>query len=773
LQPGERVGSWQVEGLLSTVGGEGQIYTCSRDGQTAVLKYYFAPKSDTEVIEKVKAVRNPHIISILDYGDYQGRFYTVLEYAQGGALDDRGDDGSYKYLPISEEDAPDIVAQVIDAFNACHRAGIIHRDIKPGNLFYRTVATLPGGKLKGEGILVGDFGIASLFDAEAGMSKHLTKTGARTEGYAPPEALGGRLGIESIIGKEYDYYSLGVTLWVLLTGKEPFVDENGRAKQAGQIINETTQGKTALILLARSPNLSASMKKLIRGLLTVRHDKRWGYDEVRRHLAGDKNVDVVTETQALPPVDIGGDICTSYKEIAEAILRHPEEGKQYVFKNLANDLVKVDPKFSAQVAEVIDDFSKQGRIDEGAVFAACRLCPNLAFPLDHGLSIMPEAEKALSLKDVFKILESDEDAILPYLRDPKRGFYAYLEASGLGDHARKIKEVVNASSENKLRRDSFRAVPRIIAAFQLDEGIRPFQDGVHNEDTLRGLDDLHTLPDHLKARTLIFIERNYGILPAWLEIVSGKDLDDWLTLVRDQRDFIDKQDKWQYFSKFIAANDAEFYDFYIEELKRDPAAALKGAAYLKKRGKTVHLNRLIDYFWQDLFQRNLWEAARTWLLLIDKARLEGLSNPWSFYQAQIGITYWEESAQNKAVKYLQEAWALNRKGCDAAGDPYALYLGVDYMRRKKYADAVPLFMDAVTAQPDNSIAWFYKAACHLKTKQYTDAISCCDTVLNSNTADSVLGGKVKARVYSIRSLAYRHEGNIPKAESDEVMARAQ
>jgi len=538
LRPGEEVGGVRVDSLLSTSGGEAEIYLCKKGGENFVLKYYYTKKANREAEEKIKSFSHQNIISILDCGEYNGRFFAILEYASGGALDDKLPDGSYKYLPVSEKEAQQIVRETVNAFEACHKVGIIHRDIKPGNLFYKNQEALPNGKYKGTGLMVGDFGIASVFEVDAGMSKHMTETGAKTEGYAAPEAYSG------VIGKEYDYYSLGVTLWVLLTGMEPFVNDKGQALYSGQITLDTIQGKTVDKLLSRSPKMSASMQKLIRGLLTVRHDKRWKYEEVTRHLAGE-NVELFTEVRTLPLIEIGGDNCSSYQEIARAIISHPEEGKKFVFENLVKYLIKIDEqKLADKLFDMIDSYSAESREDEGLVFVAYSLCPNMAFPLEHGLSIS-------SLEEMFTVLNTDPDAILPYLRDERRGFYAYLEVSGLGEHGKKVKEIVNATTGD------IRAVSRIIATFQ-GNVINPFQDGINNECRLASLEDMYNLPDYLKKRVMIFIERNYGLLPAWIENLTGKNLDIWFSLLTEKKDRLARWGAWEYFILFM--QDIESYD---------------------------------------------------------------------------------------------------------------------------------------------------------------------------------------------------------------------
>jgi serine/threonine protein kinase/tetratricopeptide (TPR) repeat protein len=536
LQTGEEVGGFRVDRLLSTSGGEAEVYLSKKGGENYVLKYYYTKKPNSEVEEKIKSFSHKNIISILGYGEYKDRFYAILEYAAGGALDDKLPNGKYKYMPVSEDDAKQIVRETLSAFEACHKMGIIHRDIKPGNLFYKKQEVLPNGKYKGSQLMVGDFGIASVFEVDAGMSKHMTETGAKTEGYAAPEAYSG------VIGKEYDYYSLGVTLWTLLTGLEPFVNEKGQAMYSGQITLDTIQGKTVDNLLKRSPKISASMQKLIRGLLTVRHDKRWKHDEVTRHLAGE-NIELFTEVRTLPLVEIGGDSCSSYQEIARALINHPEEGKNFVFKGrLLNYLIKIDQKLVDRLIEQIDNFSAENREDEGLVFIAYSLCPNMAFPLEHGLTIS-------SLQEMFTVLNTAPEAILPFLRDERRGFYAYLEVSGLGEHGKKVKEIVNATTGD------IRVVSRIIATFQGNE-IYPFQDGLNNGCKLASLEDIYNLPDFLKERVMIFIERNYGLLPAWIENLTGKNIDTWLATLSEQKKKIARWGAWEFFILFMQGLDA-------------------------------------------------------------------------------------------------------------------------------------------------------------------------------------------------------------------------
>jgi len=531
LQSGEEVGEFRIEGKLSASGGEAEIYLCKKGNERFILKYYYTKKPNLEVLVKIKSFSHQNINSILDYGEYKGRFFTILEYASGGALDDKMENGTFKYLPMSEDDALQVVRETINAFEVCHKNGIIHRDIKPGNLLYKNFVNLTDGKQKGSGILVGDFGIASIFEVDAGMSKHLTETGARTEGYAAPEVYSG------VIGSELDYYSLGITLWVLLTGMEPFVNEKGNTLYSQQIMLNAIQGKTIEDLLSRSPNISTFMQKLIRGLLIVQHDKRWKHNEVMRHLAGE-NVDIYKEVSTLQIIEIGGESCSSYQEIAQAIIKYPEESKKIIFGGtLLRYLIKIDQKITDQLTILIENYSAEKRQDECIVFVAYRLCPNMPFPLAHGISIS-------DLSELFTVLETAPEVILPFLRDEKKGFYAYLEAADLGEQGKKVKEIVNSTTgDSKL-------ISKIIAAFQ-GNVITPFMDGLNNGIQLTSIEDLYVLPDYLKERVIIFIERNYGLLPAWIENITGRNIDNWLQLITNNKEKITQWGSFEYFVLFL------------------------------------------------------------------------------------------------------------------------------------------------------------------------------------------------------------------------------
>ncbi|PKY70095.1 serine/threonine protein kinase [Brevibacterium ravenspurgense] len=149
------------------------------------------------------AVSDPGIAGVYDYGEETGAPYLVMEYVPGEALSaiiER--DGA-----MSEVDALNITAQAAQALDAAHKAGVVHRDIKPGNLLIT-----PDFRVK-----ITDFGIARVADQAP-----LTRTGQvmGTAQYLAPEQATGKGSVP-----QSDLYSLGIILYELLAGRRPFIGE--------------------------------------------------------------------------------------------------------------------------------------------------------------------------------------------------------------------------------------------------------------------------------------------------------------------------------------------------------------------------------------------------------------------------------------------------------------------------------------------------------------------------------------------------------------------
>jgi len=160
----------------------------------------------------VARLSHPNIVRIHDAGESEGGCpYLVMELVAGVALDERFPEGK----PVDVDRSLRLVRQVASALQDAHELGIVHRDLKLGNVLLMEPAGF------GDFVKVVDFGLAKLLDesALAGSDGRLTRAGAiyGTPEYMPPEQ-----GLGKAVDERADLYSLGVVLFRLLTGRLPY-----------------------------------------------------------------------------------------------------------------------------------------------------------------------------------------------------------------------------------------------------------------------------------------------------------------------------------------------------------------------------------------------------------------------------------------------------------------------------------------------------------------------------------------------------------------------
>jgi serine/threonine-protein kinase len=207
---GDRLGKWVIFKELGR-GGMGRVFLAQEEltGRQAALKV-LAAELAKEVgflqrfqreIESLSRLEHPNIVRFFESGCENGHYFYAMEYVEGYNLDQILD----KQGRLPWNDVLDIALQVAAALRHVHDHGIIHRDLKPSNLIRSTA-----GQIK-----LTDFGIAKVFAAV-----HLTATGGivGTAEFLSPEQAAGK-----VVGKRSDLYCLGCVLYMLLTGRPPFV----------------------------------------------------------------------------------------------------------------------------------------------------------------------------------------------------------------------------------------------------------------------------------------------------------------------------------------------------------------------------------------------------------------------------------------------------------------------------------------------------------------------------------------------------------------------
>lgn len=202
------------------------------------------------------AVNHQNVVKVFSFGEDHGRFYLAMELVEKGSLDGL----MILQTRVAEAQVLDIGIQVAEGLQAAFEHGLIHRDIKPGNILFA------GPKLA----KIVDFGLARVLDEEAQEAGEIWGTPF----YVAPEKLDGR-------PEDFrsDIYSLGGTLFHALSGRPPF-----DAKTASMVVLKHIKSQ-AVSLQAFAPNISDETAYVINRMLNKEPDGRYSsYDELLVHL---------------------------------------------------------------------------------------------------------------------------------------------------------------------------------------------------------------------------------------------------------------------------------------------------------------------------------------------------------------------------------------------------------------------------------------------------------------------------------------------------------
>ena len=267
LAPGQKLGPYEVLSPLGA-GGMGEVYRARDTRLDRIVALKILPKEfSCDPVRKqrfereaktISNLNHPHICVLHDIGHQDGIDYLVMECVEGETLAKRLEKG-----PLTLEQVLKLGAQIADALDKAHRSGVVHRDLKPGNV----MLTPSGAKLL-------DFGVAKLV---APLASLVTLTATKQESpvtqqgtivgtiqYMSPEQIEGR----ELDGRS-DVFSFGAVLYEMATGKKAF-----EGKTQASVIAAILEREPPLVS-SLQPMAPAAFDRIVKTCLAKDADERW------------------------------------------------------------------------------------------------------------------------------------------------------------------------------------------------------------------------------------------------------------------------------------------------------------------------------------------------------------------------------------------------------------------------------------------------------------------------------------------------------------------
>jgi serine/threonine-protein kinase len=267
-------GKYRIVRLLGS-GGMGAVYEGVQEGlgRRVALKVLHARLAKTpDLVERFRreaqaaaALAHPHIVQVSDSQVNENEPpFIVMEFLEGQSLGDRiRQDG-----PLPGERVAKIFAQVLDALGAAHRAGIVHRDIKPDNIFLTTSSTL------GDLVKLVDFGVAKLLAEEGDAPLTIAGTVIGTLTYMAPEQARG-----APVDARTDIYATAGCMYFALSRRRPLEGRQGAAMLAAIVMDDPPP------LSSHRPDVDRELEAIVHRALQKQPEARFASaDEMRQAL---------------------------------------------------------------------------------------------------------------------------------------------------------------------------------------------------------------------------------------------------------------------------------------------------------------------------------------------------------------------------------------------------------------------------------------------------------------------------------------------------------
>ena len=377
FSPGQKVQvggkSYTVEKLLGS-GMEGDIYVVSDHQRRYALKRcHPGYRTNVPVMPGLRKLGGRGFITdIVDYGDD----FELLEYVPGGSAASAGIKGNPEAILA-------IALKTARALDEMHKAGVIHKDVKPANILIKDRGNWDS--------VLCDFGIADLIDKD-GKCATLQ---LRTPVYAAPEVYTDTVTIE---GKNYieltpkaDFYSLGMTILSLWMGEGAFL------QQEQKMALDKTKGRIAV-----PADMPDPLARICRGLLIRNPAKRWDLGEILLTLDGK---DVPVEEDALVE-----DLHITFnatrhltantpEELADCMVQDPDLAIKYLYRGQIEKWLQPYPELVLEIQDIVEKRYPKDQVT-GVHAAVYLLDPEQPFPLSG-----TDREKGEPLNEIARTLK--------------------------------------------------------------------------------------------------------------------------------------------------------------------------------------------------------------------------------------------------------------------------------------------------------------------------------------------------------------------------------
>ena len=389
---------------ISDSSGEAQVFLVESEQKEYVLKVYY-PNFDVNkrLIQVIHSFDFEMIVRVFDFGktyvEGKHRNYELMEYLRGGTLDKfhlGGDLAAFRRIAL----------QAAAALAYCHNNNILHKDIKPGNFFFRDEDHTE--------LVLADFGISSMLEKDG--KSHRTSQ-ARTPIYAAPEMYSDVIDGVVELTPAADFYSLGITLFALWIGENP-LSSNERI-----MMRQKNEGR-----LPRLNELPDQVKNIVQGLTAVNPMSRWGYDEVEKWFLGEEvAVDISSPFLRYKSFIVDPDrnlVADNVHELIPLLIENERLAVGYLYNGRISQWL--ESCGNTKLATVVKDIVvNRYPVDQHAGLMASVYAMEPTYPYKDVKGNLCDDIHSVAIS---VLSYQDEYAVL--LKNPNDNLYLYLEAHG-------------------------------------------------------------------------------------------------------------------------------------------------------------------------------------------------------------------------------------------------------------------------------------------------------------------------------------------------------